>query len=145
MNDEVFDYNLLAATEGRPLNFRVMRPASAHARLIGPCGDTAQFWLKIDDHIIRKASFVSDGCESLVLCCSAAAHLVEGLLLADAAALLPDQILARAPPIPVNHRGCAVLACNTLKAAIADYHGVSKKSPLKQRINWRGKSKRGVP
>lgn len=115
------NYDYLAATEGRPLNFGPVVHASAHAQLTGPCGDTLQIWLKIEENIICKASFVSDGCEDSVICCSTAARMAEGMRLEDAVALSQENILAKAPPIRNDHRHCALLAVNTLEKAISNY------------------------
>lgn len=130
-------FDLLAAAEGRPLNFGSMVRASAHAKIAGPCGDTLQIWLKIEDKIIRKATFVSDGCEDSMICCSTAARMVEGMDLEDAAALSQEAILAEAPRIRNDHLHCALLAANTLKKAIAAYHAEPTKAPFRQRIQRR--------
>ncbi|MDF7824423.1 iron-sulfur cluster assembly scaffold protein [Pontiellaceae bacterium B12227] len=128
------NYDLLAAAEGRPLNFGSMLHASAHARITGPCGDTLQFWLKIEGGIIRKVSFESDGCEDSVICCSIAAHMIEGLYLKEASALLPDDILAAAPQIREDHEHCAKLAVDTLHKALTAYAEQPPKVPLKQKL-----------
>lgn len=128
------NFELLAATEGRPLNYGPILHASAHAKITGSCGDTLQFWLKIDGDRIRKASFVSDGCEDSVICCSIAAHMVEGMRLEEAATLTQASILAKAPPIRNDHRHCALLAANTIKQAIETFTNEPPKVPLKQKL-----------
>lgn len=142
------NYDLLAAAEGRPLNFGSMLHASAHAQLTGPCGDNLQIWLKIDEDRIRKASFVSDGCQDSVICCSIAAHMAEGMRQEEAAALSPDSILTQAPPIRNDHRHCALLAANTIKKAIVAYDAKPAKVPLKQKLKQHvphGKSRQSAP
>lgn len=128
------NFELLAATEGRPLNFGSMIHASAHAKMIGACGDSTEFWLKIDGDRIRKASFVSYGCEDSMICCGIAARMVEGMRVEDAAALSQEKILAKTPPIRNDHQHCALLAANTIQKAIAVYDEKPAKVPLGQRI-----------
>lgn len=124
---EDMNFDLLAAAEGRPLNFGPMIHASAQAKNTGPCGDTLQIWLKIEGGLICKASFISDGCEDSVICCSTVTRMAEGMRLEDAAALSQDIILAEVPPIRNDHRHCALLAVDTLKKAIAAYNAASEK------------------
>ncbi|MFA7396376.1 MAG: P-loop NTPase [Sphaerochaetaceae bacterium] len=42
-------------------NFGPLRDADAHARLIGACGDTVDFWLKGKDKVVTDSSYLSDG------------------------------------------------------------------------------------
>lgn len=128
------NYDLLAAAEGRPLNYGSMLHASAHAQVTGPCGDTLQVWLKIDGDLIRKAGFVSDGCEDAIICCSIAAHKVEGMHLKEAAELSPDDVLAAAPPIREDHKHCAMLAVDTINKALTTYAAEPAKVPFKQKL-----------
>ena len=128
------DFDLLAAAEGRPLNYGSMVHASAHARITGECGDTVQFWVKIDEGRVRKASFVSDGCEASLICCSTAAHMAEDRLLEEIENISTDNILDAAPLIPAEHRHCASLAADTIRQAITEYHALPAKGSLKQRL-----------
>lgn len=128
------DFDRLAIAEGRPLSYGPMLHPSAYAQITGSCGDTLQFWLNIDGDIIRKASFVSDGCEDSVICCSIVARKVEGLRLKEAAALSPDTILAGAPTIREDHKHCAKLAVDTLSKALATYTEKPAKVPMKQKL-----------
>ena len=66
-------------TEGRfwPANFGPLRGADGNARVTGPCGDTVEFWLRVENGRITQASFTTDGCGHSVLSGSAAARLAE--------------------------------------------------------------------
>ncbi|VGO19953.1 iron-sulfur cluster assembly scaffold protein [Pontiella sulfatireligans] len=128
------NFDLLAAAEGRPLNYGSMLRASAYDQVTGPCGDTLQIWLKIAEGRIQKASFTSDGCEDSVICCSTAVHMVEGLRLEEAAALSQEEILAEAPPIRNDHQHCALLVANTIKKAVEAYAEAPAKVPFGQRM-----------
>lgn len=104
-----------------PLNFGPLRGANANARVTGPCGDTMEVWLLVDDGRVSYATFTTDGCASSLLCGSAAAAMVNGLPLAEAAQLTQDEVLAVAGDIAEEERHCALLAENTIRAALDDY------------------------
>ena len=104
-----------------PINFGPLKGANANARIIGPCGDTMEFWLAIRDNRIRRATFTTDGCVASITSGSAAARLAEGKTIAEAVCLTPQQVEAAAGSLPADHKHCPVLALNTLKAAIQGY------------------------
>lgn len=128
------NYELLAAAEGRPLNYGALVRASTSAQMVCDCGNTLQVWLKIRGGIISNASFVSNGCEDSVICCSTAARMVENRRLEEAAEITPEKILAAAPPIAETHHHCAQFAADLIRQAIAAYSSKSAKVTLGQRI-----------
>jgi ATP-binding protein involved in chromosome partitioning len=93
---------------------------TGHARITGPCGDTMEFWLLVRDRTIVKASFVTDGCGPSRACGSMATCLVEGKIVEQAAAITQQDILNTLGDLPEEHRHCALLAANTLRAAYED-------------------------
>lgn len=129
----MFD-DLVAAIEARPKNFGPMKDASAHAKIKGPCGDTVEVWLRIDGGRIRKASFLSDGCAHSVACCSTAVRMAEGMRQEEAAEISQESILAAVGPVPVDHQHCALLAANTIKAALADFQAKPANQPFWRRL-----------
>ena len=129
----MFD-ELMAKIDARPENFGVMRDASSHAKIQGPCGDTVEVWLRIDGGKIRKASFMTDGCAHSALCCGTAVGMTEGMRPEEAEALSQKEILKAVGPIPEDHRHCALLAANVIKKAVADYYEKPAKRSLKQKL-----------
>ncbi len=129
----MFD-ELVEAIDARPDNFGPMRDANAHARVAGPCGDTAEMWLRIDGGRVRKASFMVDGCAASVACGAAAAKLVEGMSVEKAKRLSQEQVLAVAGDIPPDHHHCALLAATTIQTAVTDWELCPQKPSLKDRI-----------
>ena len=128
------------AIEARPKNFGPMRDASGHAKIIGPCGDTVEVWLRIDGGKVRKGSFMSDGCGHSQHCCSVAVKLAAGVRLAAVMEMTQEEVLALAGEIPQDHRHCALLAANTIKAAVENYYARAEKRSLKQKIRrWFGR------
>ncbi len=129
----MFD-EMMGVIDARPDNFGPMRDANAHAKYKGPCGDTAEMWLRIDGGRIRKASFMTDGCAPSVACCSAAARLVEGMAAERAKQLSQQDVLDVAGAIPPDHHHCALLAASTIQSAVLDWAVQPEKPGWKDRI-----------
>jgi Mrp family chromosome partitioning ATPase len=104
-----------------PVNFGPLKEASVTARILGPCGDTMQFWLRIEEERILQASFTTDGCGASILSGSMAASLASGKTLSDACELTPPQIEEAVGGLPEDHKHCPVLALKTLHAAVEQY------------------------
>jgi ATP-binding protein involved in chromosome partitioning len=123
------EQNSMIQTKIVPGNFGPLKGADANARITGPCGDTMEFWILIKNNCIHIATFTTDGCRHSILCGSAAASLATGLSLHIAKDIDPKQILAVAENIPVQSHHCALLAANTLKAAINHYQSKQNNPP----------------
>jgi Mrp family chromosome partitioning ATPase len=101
--------------------FGPLKGANGNVRITGPCGDTMEFWVLIQDGRVRRCTFTTDGCSSSLACGTAACTLASGAPEAVAFELQPDDVLALLPGFPEADKHCALLATNTLKAAISDY------------------------
>jgi len=106
-----------------PANFGPLKGADGHAIITGPCGDTMEFWLRADADRIVQVMFTTDGCGSSIACGSTAAQLAEGADIESVCSLSQDDVLQALSPamLPEEDRHCALLAVNTIKAAVADY------------------------
>lgn len=104
-----------------PGNFGPLKGANGTARLLGPCGDTMEFWVNIEDGAICQATFTTDGCVNSIRCGMTAAAMTEGTPVGVAAQFTQGDVLAVAGNIPDAETHCALLAVNTLKAAIRDW------------------------
>jgi nitrogen fixation NifU-like protein len=110
-----------------PANFGPMRGFSTHARIEGSCGDTMEFWLRLEDVTILKASFTSDGCQTSVACGSAAAYLSQGKSLGEMRKVRPIDVLdliGQGDDEEAHH--CADLAIRTLAKALDGYEKTLK-------------------
>ncbi|NVM35013.1 MAG: iron-sulfur cluster assembly scaffold protein [Candidatus Lokiarchaeota archaeon] len=87
----------------------------------GSCGDTMQFFLKINKDIIEKANFITDGCGATVAAGSQTTILIEGQTLEFAEKLKPIDVENALGGLPDDHKHCAELAVKTLKRAIEKY------------------------
>jgi len=87
----------------------------------GFCGDTMQFFLKIENNVIKKANFITDGCGATVAVGSQTTILIKGKSLEFIESLKPIDIDKALGGLPTDHKHCAELALKTLKYAIEKY------------------------
>ena len=91
----------------------------------GPCGDTMQFFLRINNDIIERANFITDGCGASVATGSQTTMLIEGKNIDYAENLKPEEIDSALHGLPEDHKHCAELAARTLRRAIKKYKNTS--------------------
>lgn len=101
--------------------FGPLKGANGNVRMTGPCGDTMEFWVKIQDERMIRCTFTTDGCGDSVACGTAACTLASGAPESVAFSLEPADVLALIPGLAEESKHCALLAINTLRAAISDY------------------------
>ena len=92
----------------------------------GPCGDTIQFFLKINNNIIENVYFITDGCIAAVATASQTTILIEGKSLNFAKKLKAKVIDSALKGLPKDHKHCAKLALKALKRAIKNYKKKNK-------------------
>jgi len=105
----------------RPRNAEPLASPDGYAVITGPCGDTMQIWLRIRGDVITAATFTTDGCGPSIASGSVATEMVAGKSIAAALRISQQDILETLGGLPDDSRHCALLAANTLKAAIRDY------------------------
>jgi len=98
-----------------------MTDPSAGAWHTGPCGDTVEFYLVIEDGVIRKARYYTDGCEFTRLCSRMVAQYVEGKTLPEALAINAKYVLDELPQLPPENRHCAILSVLTFYKAVGQF------------------------
>ena len=111
-----------------PRNIGRLTSFNGHARVTGPCGDTMEIWLLVQDGLIMSTAFTTDGCASSHACGSMATELAKGKKIENIESVSQKNILDALGEFPVDDRHCALLASNTLQAACHDY---MKKAGLK--------------
>ena len=116
-SDKAADYYLNRVNVGE------LSDPDAYAIYTGPCGDTMEFFLKIEDGVIKNASFQAIGCAGAFSSGSALCDIVQGKLLDEAEKIEEDSIIAYLGEIPLQKIHCACLAKRTLRKAIAAYTG----------------------
>ena len=124
-SEKVIDYFL------NPRNLGEMQSADGFGRVTGPCGDTMQIYLRVKDGKISDAKFITDGCGTSIACGGMVVEMVKGKSLAEAQQTTQDDILNALDGLPEESLHCALLAANTLRAAIKDYLAL-KNDPWKR-------------
>ena len=98
-----------------------MTDPSAGAWHTGPCGDTMEFYLVIEDDVIRKVRYHTDGCEFTRQCGRTVARCIQGKSLRNALSISVREVLDALPELPDAYRHCAVLAVMTFYKAIGHF------------------------
>lgn len=114
-----------------PRNLGVIENADIYAAITGPCGDTMEIWLKIGDNVITHAGFMTDGCGTSIASGSMVTELASGKTLREAMTISQQDVLEALDGLPKESEHCALLASNTLKAAVREYLDF-KKEPWKK-------------
>jgi nitrogen fixation NifU-like protein len=104
-----------------PRNAGSMANADGHAMITGPCGDTMSIWLRVRDGVVNDATFWTDGCGTTVAAGSMATELAKGRKVAQALTISQQELLDALEGLPEDSVHCALLAANTLRAAVRDY------------------------
>ncbi|HEY55282.1 MAG TPA: iron-sulfur cluster assembly scaffold protein [Dehalococcoidia bacterium] len=114
-----------------PKNLGDLEDADGFGRVTGPCGDTMHMWLKVKDGTIANATFLTDGCGTTLASGSMVTEMAKGKSLAEAQRISQEKVLNALGGLPEESQHCALLAADTLKAAIRDYL-IVKKEPWKK-------------
>lgn len=109
-----------------PRNMGDMADADGFARVTGPCGDTMQLWLKLKGDTILAANFLTSGCGTSIASGSMITELAKGKKLSQAQKISQKDVLDALGGLPEESEHCALLAADTLKAAIRDYLSMKK-------------------
>ena len=121
----------------RPRNFRAIEGANRHAEGYNPlCGDRLSLYLKVEDGMIKDASFQGSGCAISKASASMMTDSVKGKTLEEVEELFArfHAMITRAPDEPTEDLGklsvlagvrqfpvrvkCASLPWHTLKSAV---------------------------
>ena len=104
-----------------PHNFGEPERFVGHGCVTGPCGDTMNFWIRVLNDRLFRVHFTTDGCASSMASGSMCARLAEGLDVSEAKTITQSRILEALGGMPQAEEHCALLASNTLMAAVRDY------------------------
>lgn len=104
-----------------PRNLGIMEKASSGASVTGQCGDTIKIWLGVEDDVIEKISFWTDGCGTTVAAGSMVTDLAKGKGLEEALKITGLEVLDKLGGLPDDSVHCAILATNALHEAIKNY------------------------
>jgi len=114
-----------------PRNVGVMQDADGFARVTGPCDDTMEIWLRVNNDKIDGATFMTDGCGTSIASGSIATEMTKGKSISDAQKTTQRDVLDALGGLPDESKHCALLAADTLKTSIRDYIAM-KREPWKK-------------
>lgn len=83
------------------------------------CGDTVTMDVQIVDGHVVQSRFRSSGCAGAIACCSAATEWLSGRTAEEAATITAGEVEAYLGGIPASKHGCAEMAANAARAALA--------------------------
>ena len=104
-----------------PRHLGMLSEPDGQAQIIGPCGDTIEVFLKIDDGVVCKAFFLTDGCEYTIACGDAICELAEKKTVKEAFQINAEKLFDYLEGLPKDHVHCASLAANTMRKALLEY------------------------
>ncbi|MBK5190809.1 MAG: iron-sulfur cluster assembly scaffold protein [Methanosarcinales archaeon] len=104
-----------------PKNVGELNNPDGAARITGPCGDTVQIHLQLEGDRIIDSKFITDGCGALTACGSVVTEMVRGKTIEEAFMVEDKDILSTLGGLPEENVHCALLAANTLRAALENY------------------------
>jgi nitrogen fixation NifU-like protein len=104
-----------------PRNLGILPDDDGFAKITGPCGDTREIWIRVRQGTISKVHFMTDGCRSSIASGSMVTVLAIGKTLGEAQRISQQVILNALGGLPEENQHCALLASNTLKAAIQNF------------------------
>ncbi len=93
--------------------------------IAGPCGDTMEFSIKIEDGRIQRVLFMTDGCGPSFACGSMTTKMATGKAIEEALKIKDLDILDALDGLPEENRHCAKLAVDTLHKALDNFIGGS--------------------
>jgi nitrogen fixation NifU-like protein len=108
----------------KPRNLRSIEDADGFAKVTGSCGDTIKMWLKVKNNTITDATFLTDGCGTSVASGSIVTEMAKGKSILESQKITQQDVLDALGGLPEESTHCALLAADTLKAAIRDYFAV---------------------
>ncbi len=100
---------------GKPASFTISHSSKGEKK------DTMEFYLTIQDDIIKSANFFTDGCGATVATGSQTTILIEGKSLEYAENLKTQDIDLALNGLPDDHKHSLELAVNALRNLIAKY------------------------
>ncbi len=102
--------------------FNTLEKGDGEGRITGACQDTIEIFIVVSEEKIEDISFWTDGCVATVVCGCVACEMAKGKRLEEAEEISGEDILARFPGMPQDHKHCAYLAASALHEAIGDYY-----------------------
>ena len=114
-SDKAIEYYL------NKVNVGELSEPDAHAVYTGPCGDTMEIFLNVEDGVIKEVKFQAIGCAGAFSSGSALTEMIIGMTLEEAEGIDEEEIIESLGGIPKQKVHCTCLSKRTLQKAIEDY------------------------
>jgi nitrogen fixation protein NifU and related proteins len=102
-----------------PRNLGILENHDCFNAMSGICGDTIGIYVGLDNDIVERISFVTNGCGPTIACSSALTCMAKGLKIEEAMGISGPDLIKFLGGLPVENTHCADLAVNTLRSALA--------------------------
>ena len=114
------------------VNMGGMEDADWISDYTGPCGDTLQIYLKINNGVIENAKFLCIGCPGVAASASAITEIMKGKTLEEAKKITEKEVLEKLGGLPESKLDCVKFTVTAVKRAIAEYAALG---PFESRPN----------
>jgi nitrogen fixation protein NifU and related proteins len=101
-----------------PKNVGELEKVDGFNVMTGICGDTIAIFVGVDDDVVTRISFMTNGCGPTIACSSALTCMAKGVKVADAMKITGKDLMDYLGGLPLDHTHCADLAVNTLRSAL---------------------------
>ncbi len=115
-----------------PKNVGRMEDPDAFAVVKGSCGDTMEFYLRVEDDKVTRIEFMTDGCGATIACGSKLTKIAEGRTLDEIVGIEEEDLLRLLDGLPEENLHCAELSIKTLREAVRAYE--KKLQPVRIQI-----------
>ena len=104
-----------------PVNLGRIKNPDAVGIITGPCGDTMDFFCKVEKNKLTEIKFMTNGCAPTIACGSMVSRMVIGKPLDEILKITYNDLINTLDGLPEENRHCAKLAVDTLQKAIRNY------------------------
>ncbi len=105
----------------------VLDNADGYGKNTGDCGDTVEFFIKVDNGSIATILFDAEGCLNTKACASAVASFAEKQPLEDLWKITPEKVIDYLETLPAESEHCAELAVGAFYLALNNYKETEQK------------------
>ena len=105
----------------RPVTFGPLKDANCRAHYKGPCGDTMEFWIRVEDSKLLQCTFTTDGCETSSYCANAIAEDIIGKTTTEITNLKVDDFAYILKELDMVETDCIKLALITLQKTVSSF------------------------
>jgi nitrogen fixation NifU-like protein len=104
----------------QPVDNRKLDSPDAYSKFTGSCGDTMEFYIKVNEGMIADSSFQTDGCGTTAASGGMVAEMIKGMKVDKIKKIKPRTVLKALGGLPKESEHCATLALRTLNEALED-------------------------